>query len=430
MRSPPSWPWPRRGTGVARVSGVTTEEALHVSGRVIAGRYRLVLRIDRGGTAEVWRARDLRLDRDVAVKILGAAADPAFRERFTTEAKRAASVSHPNIVTVFDEGQDGSDAFIVMEDVRGRSLRDVIAARGALPVNEAVRLIGQIGAALDATHRAGLVHLDVKPANVIVDEAGTAKLTDFGIARAAQDSEERDLVGTARYIAPERVEGRPVTPRSDVYGLALVAFELFTGTPAFAGAEAEDLLRDRIAGGAPHIRSVDPELPETADVVVAKGLAREPERRFPTAGAFALALSDAVGDPTTVILRPAIAVSRQWLPRSNNLLALAAVLALLVGVGLFFAKFPATTAGGVNGTPPPTSAGGPTEVPRVTGVKLDQAIGALQAAGFNVSWDVASGQGPACSIVSQDPAAGVRAARGSYVSVRYITGKDCTKKSD
>ena len=409
---------------------MTKEEALHLAGRVIAGRYRLVERIDRGGTAEVWRGRDERLDRDVAVKILGAAADPAFRERFTTEARRAASVSHPNIVTVFGEGQDGSDAFIVMEDVRGRSLRDVIAERGALPVNEAVRLIGEIGAALDATHRAGLVHLDVKPANVIVDGAGTAKLTDFGIARAAQDSEERELVGTARYIAPERVEGRPVTPRSDVYGLALVAFELLTGTPAFAGPEKEDLLRDRIAGGAPHIRSVDPGLPETADAVVAKGLAREPERRYPTAGAFALALSDATDDPTTVILRPTIAVSRQRLPRFDNLLALAAVRALLIGIGLFFAKFPATTAGGSTGTPPPASAGGTTGVPRVTGFKLDEAIRALQAAGFNVSWDVATGQGPACSVVSQDPAAGSTAARSSYVSVGYITGKDCTKKSD
>ena len=408
---------------------MTKEEAPHLTGRVIAGRYRLVERIDRGGTAEVWRARDERLDRDVAVKILGATADPAFRERFTTEARRAASVSHPNIVTVFDEGQDGSDAFIVMEDVRGRSLRDVIAERGALPVDEAVRLIGQIGAALDATHRAGLVHLDVKPANVIVDESGTAKLTDFGIARAARDSEERELVGTARYIAPERVEGRPVTPRSDVYGLALVAFELLTGTPAFAGAENEDLLRDRVAGGAPHIRSVDRGLSETADVVVARGLAREPGRRYPTAGAFALALSDATNDPVTQVLRPVIAMSSRRLPRFDSLLALVAVLALLIGIVLFFAKFPSTTGGGASGTPT-TSAASSIGVPQVTGLKLDEAIRALQGAGFNVRWEVGSGQGAACSVVSQDPAAGSAAARGSYVSVRYVTGKDCTKKSD
>ena len=402
-----------------------------LAGRLIAERYRLVERIDRGGTAEVWRARDERLDRDVAVKILGAAADPAFRDRFTTEARRAASVSHPNIVTVFDEGQDGNDAFIVMEDVRGRSLRDVIAERGALPPVEAVAIVRQIADALDATHRAGLVHLDVKPANVIVDGAGTAKLTDFGIARAARDSEERELVGTARYIAPERVEGRPVTPRSDVYGLALVAFELLTGTPAFAGAENEDLLRDRIAGGAPHIRSVDRGLSETADIVVAKGLAREPERRYPTAGAFALALADATSDPVTRVLRPVIATSSRRLPRLDSLLALGVVLALLIGVVLFFAKFPTVTVGGANGGPATTQPAAQGGVPRVTGLKLDEAIRTLQSAGFNARWDVAAGQtGPACSVTSQDPASGANAGRGTYVALLYVSGKDCTKKSD
>jgi eukaryotic-like serine/threonine-protein kinase len=393
---------------------VTTDSGL--SGRLLAGRYRLVERIGRGGTAEVWRARDLRLDRDVAVKVLGAEADPAFRERFTTEARRAAAVSHPHIVTVFDEGQDGTDAFIVMEEVRGRSLRDIIAQRGALPAAEVATLVRQIGGALDATHRAGLVHLDVKPANVIVDDAGNAKLTDFGIARAARDSEERELVGTARYIAPERVEGRPVTPRTDVYGLALVAYELLTGRPAFPGAENEDLLRDRLDRGPPHIRSVDPRLSEAADGVVARGLARDPERRYPTAGGFALALSDAVNDPVTRVLRPIIATSSRRWPRVDSLLALGVVLAILIGVVLFFARFPSTAA----------DAG----VPRVTGLKLDQAITTLQGAGFQVRWDVASGQGPTCSVVSQDPSAGTTAGRGTYVMVLYISGKDCTKKSD
>lgn len=397
--------------------------------RLLAGRYRLIERIDRGGTAEVWRGRDERLDRDVAVKILGAEADPAFRERFTMEARRAAAVSHPHIVTVFDEGQDGSDAFIVMEEVRGKSLRDIVAERGALPAAEVATLIRQLAGALDATHRAGLVHLDVKPANVIVDDSGNAKLTDFGIARAARDSEERELVGTARYIAPERLEGRPVTERADVYGLALVAYELLTGQPAFLGAENEDLLRDRLERGAPRLRSVDKALSETADAVVAKGLAREPERRFPTAGAFALALSDAVNDPVTRVLRPIIATTaaRRW-PRVDSLLALGLVLAILVGVVYFFAKFPAVTIGTTaSGAPSATVAAG---VPRVVGVKLDEAIRTLQGAGFNVRWDVASSQGPACQVVSQDPSAGAQAARGTYVSVLYASGKDCTKKSD
>lgn len=399
-------------------------------GRLIADRYRLVERIDRGGTAEVWRARDERLDRDVAVKILGAAADPAFRRRFTTEARRAAAVSHPNIVTIFDEGQDGDVAFIVMEEVRGRTLRDLIAERGAIPVSESVALIKQIADALDATHRAGLVHLDVKPANVIVDGSGNAKLTDFGIARAARDSEERELVGTARYIAPERVEGKPATPRSDVYGLALVAYELLAGRPAFAGVENEDLLRDRIAGGAPHLRSVDRSLSETTDAVVAKGLAREPERRYPTAGAFALALSDATNDPVTRVLRPMISSSSRRMPRLDSLPALVIVLALLVGVVLFFAKFPTATVGGAAGSGAPTPTPAAAGIPRVTGLKLDEALRSLQGAGFNARWDVApaTAPGPSCSVVSQDPPAGTTAGRGTYVDLRYISGKDCAKK--
>ncbi len=399
-----------------------------LTGRLIVGRYRLVERIDRGGTADVWRARDERLDRDVAMKILGAAADPAFRERFTTEARRAAAVSHPNIVTIFDEGQDGDLAFIVMEEVRGRTLRDLIAERGAIPVGESVALIRQIADALDATHRAGLVHLDVKPANVIVDRSGNAKLTDFGIARAARDNEERELVGTARYIAPERVLGMPATPRSDVYGLALVAYELLTGQPAFAGAKNEDLLRDRIAGAAPHLRAVDRSLSETADLVVAKGLAREPARRYPTAGSFGLALSAATSDPVTRVLGPTLASPSRHRPRFDSLLTLVIVLALLVGVVLLFAKFPTTTLGTAAGTGAPNATG----IPRVTALKLDEALRSLQGAGFNARWDAAPAtvQGPSCSVVSQDPPAGTNAGRGTYVDLRYVPGKDCVKKSD
>ncbi|HEV2010932.1 MAG TPA: protein kinase [Candidatus Limnocylindria bacterium] len=402
-----------------------------LSGRLLADRYRLVERIDRGGTAEVWRARDLRLDRDVAVKVLGAEADPAFRERFTTEARRAAAVSHPHIVTVFDEGQDGNDAFIVMEEVRGRSLRDIVAARGALPVAEVATLVRQIGSALDATHRAGLVHLDVKPANVIVDDAGNAKLTDFGIARAARDSEERELVGTARYIAPERIEGRPVTPRSDVYGLALVAYELLTGRPAFPGVEDEDLLRDRLDRGAPHIRSIDPRLSETADTVVARGLARDPEHRHPTAGGFAVALSDAVNDPVTRVLRPLIATSSRRWPRVDSLLALGVVLAILIGVVLFFTRFPSATVGG-SGSPATSPAAARGTTPNVIGRGRDDAAGVLIAAGYHapVPWQIdPTVKGKPCVVIRQDPAAGTAFTAGATARL-FISPGACGGNND
>src|SRR5439155_1840673 len=152
--------------------------------RLLGERYRLIQRIDEGGAGEVWRGRDERLEGDVAVKILGEGADEAFRARFTDEARRAATVSHPNVVTVFDQGQDGPDAYMVMEYVRGRTLRDVVEERGALGLVEAARIVSQVADALDAAHAAGVIHCDVKPANVILDERGIAKLTDFGIARA------------------------------------------------------------------------------------------------------------------------------------------------------------------------------------------------------------------------------------------------------
>lgn len=255
----------------------------------------------------MWRARDERLDRDIAVKLLGAGADEAFRERFTDEARRAAAIGHPNVVAVFDEGRDGPDAYMVMEYVRGRTLRDVIAERGALPLREAARLVAQVAAALDAAHAAGVVHCDVKPANVIVDDTGLAKLADFGVARAARGPAERELIGTARYIAPERIEGKAPTPRSDVYSLGLVAYELIAGCPAYGGMETEDLLRHRLTSPAPSLRSARVGVPAEIDAVVARALARDPERRQGSAGEFARALRGAVerGDDTRTAPVPA-----------------------------------------------------------------------------------------------------------------------------
>ena len=400
-------------------------------GRLVAGRYRLTGRIDSGGTAEVWLARDIRLGRDVAVKILGAEADLAFRERFTDEAKRAAAVTHPNVVTVYDEGQDGTDAFIVMEYVGGKTLRDIVAARGALPPAEAAALVTQVAAALDATHHAGMVHCDVKPANVIVTPDGVAKLTDFGIARAARGAQERELVGTARYVAPERIEGRPPTVRSDGYSLALVAFELLAGRPAYAGVETEDLLRDRLSGDAPSLTAVRSGLPSGIAPVIAKGLARDPLERYPSAGAFAAALAGASRSGITGRILP-LARRGGLVGRvaPDSLLALGLVLLLLTAVALFFARFPQTTANNSAATAgvSPAGTGG---TPQVIGLRLDEAIRSLSAAGYAVTWSYdAALPGPPCTVGRQDPAAGAPIARAGRVTVTYVPGKDCVKKSD
>jgi serine/threonine-protein kinase len=402
------------------------------SARLLATRYRLIERIDEGGAGEVWRARDEKLDRDVAIKLLGPDADDAFRARFADEARRAAAVVHPNVVTVFDEGRDGADAFMVMELVPGKTLREIVAERGPMPPHEVSRLIRQVAAALDAAHAAGVIHCDVKPANVIVDPDGTAKLTDFGIARAARDRDEQELLGTARYIAPERVEGGPVTARTDVYGLGLVTYELLTGRPAFDGATSEELVRERLVGPPPSLRLARVGIDERLDPIVGRALATAPDRRYASAGAFARAFSEVAdrdSDPTSSLGRIAgVRSGRGWTwPRFDNSVAILAVLAILFALFLFFSSFPKSGPAGANPTAAPSAAAAGT--PNVVGKRLSDGISTLQAAGFaNIAWAPAEGQGGACAVVRQDPPAGTVLARGATTTLTYIAGKDCTKK--
>src|SRR5437879_8235333 len=322
-------------TGDDMASEKTSDVRAPAALRLLATRYRLIERIDEGGAGEVWRARDEKLDRDVAIKLLGPDADDAFRARFADEARRAAAVVHPNVVTVFDEGRDGADAFMVMELVPGKTLREIVAERGPLPAHEVARLIRQVAAALDAAHAAGVIHCDVKPANVIVDPEGLAKLTDFGIARAARDRDEQELLGTARYIAPERVEGGPVTARTDVYGLGLVAYELLTGRPAFDGATSEELVRERLVGPPPSLRRARVGIDDRLDAIVGRALATVPDRRYASAGAFARAFSEVAdrdSDPTASLgkIGGMRARSISWsLPRFDTAVAILAVLAIL-----------------------------------------------------------------------------------------------------
>jgi tRNA A-37 threonylcarbamoyl transferase component Bud32 len=397
-------------------------------GRLLAGRYRLTTRIDEGGAGEVWQARDERLGRDVAIKLLGANADDAFRERFADEARRAASVIHPNVVTVFDEGRDGADAFMVMELVRGRTLRDVVADRGPLRPHEAARLVSQIAAALDAAHEAGVIHCDVKPANVIVDQQGSAKLTDFGIARAARGPREHELIGTARYIAPERIEGKAPTERSDVYSLGLVAYELIAGRPPNAEMETEDLLRVRLDGRAPSLRSARVGINEEIDRVIAKALARDPQDRYASAGAFAhdlLAASqrdDATGVLPPVAARPLRGGRREF--RVDTTIALVAIVAVLMATLAVFASFQ----GRADNTPPAASAAPSAAgrvAPNVVGKNLSEAANALIAAGFRspIPWQVdPAARGPACSVVRQEPAANTAYAPGAEARLFLAPG--------
>jgi serine/threonine-protein kinase len=397
-------------------------------GTVLGERYRLIERIDEGGAGEVWRGRDERLERDVAVKILGAQADEAFRARFTDEARRAAVVSHPNVVTVFDQGQDGPDAYMVMEYVRGRTLRDVVVERGALGSVEAARIVAQVAGALDAAHTAGVIHCDVKPANVILDERGAAKLTDFGIARAARGPAEHELIATPRYIAPERIEGKAPTPASDVYGLGLVAYELIAGRPPFEGVETEDLLRERLEGKPPSLRAAVAGLSPEVDLVLAKALARDPARRYQSAGEFARDLLAAVRGERTrtmpVMVPPARTLRRSRGFRVDGAIALLAALAVILAVALLFMGFPQ-----VAGLPPinasPAASGRVT--PNVVGKSVDDAARALLAAGFRgspdasrIAWTTEAGPGTACTVKRQEPAANSPYQPGAVASLVLV----------
>jgi tRNA A-37 threonylcarbamoyl transferase component Bud32 len=268
---------------------------LLVPGRVLGDRYRLTAELARGGMATVWVAEDPLLSRRVAVKILHRelAVDESLRTRFRHEAVAAARLSHPGIVATYDTGDDEGVAYIVMQLVEGPTLRRVLDERGPLPVGEAVEIVGQVAEALDHAHQHGLVHRDVKPANVLVPPDGHVKVTDFGIAKAtgADDlTRSGAVIGTARYLAPEQVNGGAVDGRADVYALGLILYETLTGTLPFAGDTEIATAMARLTTVPDPVRAVRPEVPPMLESVVSRSLARDPDDRFQSAGALRDAL--------------------------------------------------------------------------------------------------------------------------------------------
>jgi serine/threonine-protein kinase len=264
----------------------------YASGLLLTDRYRLEELIAEGGMGQVWRAVDETLQRPVAVKVLrpDAKGDESFIERFRIEAVNSAGLQHPNIVTVHDFGEGEHSAYLVMELIQGESLSSVISQRGALPPGEVTEILYQAALALQTAHDAGVVHRDVKPANIMVDADGYARLTDFGISKAMAGSaltQTGEMLGTAHYLSPEQVQGRPAGPASDIYALAVVGFEMLTGSRPFAG---ESMITTALA----HVGQPAPELPDTVPeplrTTVLSGLAKLPEQRPANAAAFAEAL--------------------------------------------------------------------------------------------------------------------------------------------
>ena len=263
---------------------------------VINDRYELGRRIGRGGMAEVFVARDRLLDRPVAVKILFAefAKDPLFVERFRREAMSAASLNHPNIVGVYDWGQVDTTYYIAMEYVQGRTLADILHKHERLSVLQACDIAIDIASALSSAHGAGVAHRDIKPANIIVSATGHVKVADFGIARAIGAAVEQGLtqtgavMGTATYFSPEQAQGAQPDPRSDLYSLGVIMYEMLAGAPPFTGENAISIAYKQVHDIPVPLRTKNPEISPAFSAIVMKCLAKDPQRRYATA----LALAD------------------------------------------------------------------------------------------------------------------------------------------
>ncbi len=323
--------------------------------QILNKRYQLLDPLGKGGMAIVYRARDLMLERLVAVKVLREdySGDPAFLERFRREAKAAANLSHPNIVTVHDFGLDNGQLFLVMEYVPGTDLKTLIKQRGRFSPEEAVPLLIQACAGIGYAHRAGLVHCDVKPQNMLVTPDMRLKVADFGIARVLSTihpDEQSDVVwGSPQYFAPEQASGAAPAPASDVYSLGIIMYEMLTGSLPFQATTATDLARLHVEEEPPLLSEMIPEISPTLEQILTKVLSKEPSQRYRTAdqlgrvllnfgnarSAPALALTPeaapvAISAPEEKVLSaPAPAAEIDWASVGLGLVALVAVLGLI-----------------------------------------------------------------------------------------------------
>jgi serine/threonine-protein kinase len=268
------------------------------AGTLLGDRYRLEERVAAGGMGEVWRATDTLLERSVAVKLLreALAEDPVVAERFRREALLAAQISHPNMAGVFDYVRSHDRPGMVMEFVDGETLADRLAREGPLPIDEALRIGSRLLAALQSAHDAGIVHRDVKPGNVMLTAHGDVKVTDFGIARAASDqtlTETGTVIGTAHYLAPEQVAGRPATPESDLYSAGAVLYETLTGRKPFEAETQIAVAMKRLTEDPKPLRALRADVPAPVASVVERALAREPRDRFASGAEMRRALEEA-----------------------------------------------------------------------------------------------------------------------------------------
>lgn len=412
------------------------------------GRYELTAHLARGGMADVYYAVDRMLDRQVAVKILHqrfAGAD-TFVARFRKEARAAASLSHPNIVSIYDWGEREGAHFIVMELIEGCSLRDVLASEGRLLPRRAAEIGAEVASALEVAHRNRVIHRDIKPGNILLASDGTIKVTDFGVARAWDDSQDltRDgaVIGTATYFSPEQARGDPADERSDIYSLGIVLYEMLAGRPPFSGETPVSVAYQHVTAEVVPPTRISPDVPLELESVVMRCLGKDPNRRYQTANEVRNDLLLFLQGRTlrgSTPARPAPAqTARPPLPpptappdemyrrvqaaprRTSQLPFMITSIALAAGVvfGVYVLLNSFSTA-------PPTTTVAPTPtivVPDVVGLPQDQARQALQDAGFRVTPETEPAAAEAGVVIRTDPAAGKSATDTGFVRMVVSSG--------
>ena len=326
------------------------------TGDLIADRYELEELVGTGGMSTVFRARDLQLDRRVAIKILHEhyAADPEYLARFRSEARAVARLSHPNIVTVIDRGDDDGRQYIVFENVDGENLKELVVRSGRLPVGQALELAIAVADGLSFAHDRGLVHRDVKPQNVLLNSEGEVKVTDFGIARSLHVehgvTQTGTVLGTGDYLAPEQASGKPVSPATDVYSLGVVLWELLTGEVPFVGENFVAVALRHVNEAPPDLRERRPDVSPRLAAAVARALAKDPAGRFPSMKTFAKELRACLAEAergvppavvddagVTLVTRPAPPPPPVARRRSRRRPLIWALLAILVAGAAFAA---------------------------------------------------------------------------------------------
>jgi len=403
--------------------------ALPRKGTVVDERYRLKEKIGSGGMADVWLATDRELDRSVAIKILHDrfAQDKEFVERFRREARSAAGLQHPNVVSIFDRGEFRDTYFIAMEYVDGPQLKQLV--KGGMSTEDALNFTRQILNAARFAHRKGIVHRDLKPQNVLIDEDGRARVADFGIARGESSdiTGTGSVMGTAQYLSPEQAQGKETTPASDIYSIGVILYEALTGRVPFEGDSAVAVALKQVSEAPRRPSAVNSEVPPALDAVVMRALAKDPEARFKDADAFLKALDAAERSPEK--------------PRPEDTAAFAAVspegeragedgepsdeyiedeerrrrrnrmilLALLVAGVAALVAFAVTRPGQV-------------DVPDVIGQEVGTATERLENEGFDVDIETRSNIAARDTVLEQDPPAGEEAEEGSTVILTVSSG--------